>query len=167
MKNLLLQFAEYNLWANKRIAEYLLELTPEELNQEFPSSFKSIYETVQHLFFAENLWYHRILKQEPVQMPAKIQDESIRQFESRWIVQSNQWLDFMKNCREEDLHTIIDYANLKGIRFSQPLWQILHHLFNHGTYHRGQVITLLHHLGKTGLPATDFIVFARKMAQIQ
>ena len=55
MKNLLLQYAEYNLWANKRIADILNELPENILNQQFPSSFKSILKTVQHLCFAENL----------------------------------------------------------------------------------------------------------------
>jgi len=42
-----------------------------------------------------------------------------------------------------------------------PRWQIMQHVVNHGTYHRGQVIAMLRQLGAKGV-ATDLIAFYRE-----
>jgi uncharacterized damage-inducible protein DinB len=39
---------------------------------------------------------------------------------------------------------------------------MLLHVFNHGTYHRGQLVTMLRQLGIENIPATDFIVWSRE-----
>ncbi|MCW3088046.1 MAG: hypothetical protein JWQ78_1432, partial [Sediminibacterium sp.] len=39
--------------------------------------------------------------------------------------------------------------------------EILLHLFNHGTYHRGQLVTLLRQVGVEEIPRTDYIEFSR------
>ena len=167
MKNLLLQYAEYNLWANKRIADILNELPENILNQPFPSSFKSILKTVQQLCFAENLWYKRIKISRIENIPAISLDTTIQQLNYSWLNCSQLWIDLIKYCNENELQKNLDYTSLKGEKFCQPLWQLLQHLFNHQTYHRGQLITLFHLAGISGLPATDFIVFTRQDAHIQ
>lgn len=45
-----------------------------------------------------------------------------------------------------------------GIRQAQPFSNTLQHLVNHGTYHRGQVVTMLRQLGAAA-PTTDLIAF--------
>ncbi len=55
-----------------------------------------------------------------------------------------------------------DYENSKGEQFKQPIFQMLLHVFNHGTYHRGQLVTMLRQLGVENIPATDFIVWSRE-----
>ncbi len=167
MKNLLLQYAEYNLWANTRFEIILNKLPESILKQQFPSSFKSILETVQHLCFAENLWYQRLKMPEGVNPQENSALDTIQQLNSSWLASSKLWIDFVNNCTDLDFYKNIEYANLKGEKFAQPLWQLLQHLFNHQTYHRGQLITLFHLAGISGLPATDFIVFTRQYAHIQ
>ena len=57
-------------------------------------------------------------------------------------------------------------ADLKGNQFRNPRWQALQHLANHGTYHRGQITTLLRQLGATPV-STDLIGFYReRQAQV-
>jgi uncharacterized damage-inducible protein DinB len=50
------------------------------------------------------------------------------------------------------------YQNLKGETWRYPLWQQMHHVVNHSTYHRGQVVTMLRQLGAAA-PATDLLVY--------
>jgi uncharacterized damage-inducible protein DinB len=40
------------------------------------------------------------------------------------------------------------------------LAEYLLHAFNHGTYHRGQIITQAHSLGFANMPSTDFLFYA-------
>ncbi len=55
MKQLLQQYAAYNIWANKRIVETAKLLPEEQINKEIVSSFPSVYKTVLHLMEVENV----------------------------------------------------------------------------------------------------------------
>jgi uncharacterized damage-inducible protein DinB len=58
----------------------------------------------------------------------------------------------------QDPNRVIEYKNLKGDAFAKPVWEILLHVVNHGTYHRGQIAAMLRQLGHVP-PSTDFIYF--------
>ena len=76
--------------------------------------------------------------------------------------QSRQWESYVKSDAVNDAaDAILHYKNLKGEPFTQVMNEVLLHLFNHGTYHRGQLITMLHALEMDKLPATDFIIWGR------
>jgi uncharacterized damage-inducible protein DinB len=65
------------------------------------------------------------------------------------------------NITEPELSKVIHYATFAGMSTKSTLLDILHHLMNHGTYHRGQLTTFLRQLGFTKIPSTDFITFTR------
>ena len=73
------------------------------------------------------------------------------------------YLEYVAKLTPADLERIIRYKSLAGEEFSNPLWQILHQLSNHATYHRGQVVTLLRQLGAKAV-STDLIGFYREQA---
>ena len=60
MKDLLLKYAQYNVWANNLLIEVLQSLEDEQVNQEVVSSFTSIRATVYHIWSAEYIWLQRL-----------------------------------------------------------------------------------------------------------
>ncbi|MBE3554365.1 MAG: hypothetical protein IMW85_05085 [Thermicanus sp.] len=50
----------------------------------------------------------------------------------------------------------------KGERFTNHLEEIIHHIVNHGTYHRGNIAAMVRQLGQTGV-STDYIDDLREM----
>ena len=60
---------------------------------------------------------------------------------------------------------MIEYVR-NGVRYAQPFSQTFQHLVNHGTYHRGQVVTMLRQLGVQGPPSTDLIAFYREQLAV-
>ena len=58
---------------------------------------------------------------------------------------------------------MIRYKVFTGAEFSNPLWQSLHQLTNHATYHRGQIITMLRQFGAKPV-STDLIGYYRELA---
>jgi uncharacterized damage-inducible protein DinB len=72
-------------------------------------------------------------------------------------------MEFIHNLADESLDKMITYINLKGETWTYPLWQMLQHLVNHSTYHRGQVTTMLRQLGAEPA-ATDFLLFFDKIS---
>ncbi|MEP6512562.1 MAG: DinB family protein [Parafilimonas sp.] len=162
MKELLTQYAGYNLWANQRLADIALQLTEAQQEQEIQSSFNSIHKTFQHIWDAESIWWQRLKLQEQVIWPSEKTNYSMQESVNGLINQSKEWKQWVEEATEAALQHEFAYYNTKKEYFKQPVWQMLQHLFNHGTYHRGQIVTLLRQLGIQKIPVTDFIVFARK-----
>jgi uncharacterized damage-inducible protein DinB len=70
---------------------------------------------------------------------------------------------FVAGLDETAVTRPLTYVTFAGETFTQPLDQMLRHVVNHGTYHRGQVTTMLRQLG--GQPvSTDLIRFYRDRA---
>jgi uncharacterized damage-inducible protein DinB len=162
MKELLAQYADYNLWANKRICDLVINLTDEQLNREINSSFSSIYKTLVHMWSVENVWWQRMkLVENPVWVGEEF-NGSVVELTDALHHESKQWKEWVANATEAALSHEFIYRNTKKDQFKQPVWEAVHHLFNHQTYHRGQLITMLRQVGITALPATDLIAFSRK-----
>ncbi|HNI27986.1 MAG TPA: DinB family protein, partial [Leptospiraceae bacterium] len=66
----------------------------------------------------------------------------------------------LNELTEEGLKADIAYKNLKGLDFSTPLFEILLHVANHATYHRGQAASLIRRI-KGSPPVTDMIEYFR------
>lgn len=162
MKEILNQLASYSFWANKILMERLNQLPPEIFNKENGSSFGSIYNTVFHLMQAETIWWQRLKLLEPVQLPADDPSKNFRLLSEKYLSLSRQLTDWVIASGEKNLSHVFGYYNSKKEYFKQPVQQVLLHLFNHETYHRGQIITMLRQSGVDKIPATDFIVFSRK-----
>jgi uncharacterized damage-inducible protein DinB len=162
MKELLRQFAMYNIWANQKIAELILSLPEEKQKQELPSSFKSLYSTVLHMWDAESIWWQRMKLHERIIVPSENFKGTMQDVSNGLLQQNHQWLDWVNNATDIALEHVFQYQNTKKEQFKQPIYQMILHVFNHGTYHRGQLINMLRQLGIEKLPQTDFIVWSRK-----
>jgi uncharacterized damage-inducible protein DinB len=64
----------------------------------------------------------------------------------------------LESLTDELLIRRVSYENLEGVRWEYSLAEMMQHLANHSSYHRGQIAVLLRQLGQTP-PATDFLVF--------
>jgi len=162
MKELLKQYAAYNIWASQRILDVILGLAEEKQLAEVPSSFKSLYTTVLHMWDAESIWWQRMKMHERLMIPSENFKGSMQDVANGLMHQSKQWEEWVCNASDLSIEHVFQYQNTKRELFKMPVYQVLHHVFNHGTYHRGQLINMLHQLGVEKLPQTDFIVWCRK-----
>ena len=162
MKELLVQFASYHLWANELLLETILQLPAEKQNQTLPSSFPSLYKTVLHMWDAESIWWQRLKLQERVIRQSDHFTGDMQELSAQLLQQNRHWLEWVNNAGDHQLQHVFKYQNTKRESFKQPVFQMLLHLFNHGTYHRGQLVTMLRQLGEEKIPQTDFIVWSRK-----
>lgn len=163
MKELLLQYAEYNAWANKLIIDSLSQLGEAEINKEITSSFPSLKDTVYHTLGAEYIWLQRLqLAEHPVWLPATFEG-TFAEACTIWQQTSQDIIGFIKEqYRDNALEHKCEFNDRKGVPHKMAVYQILLHVFNHATYHRGQLVTMLRQVGVTSIPGTDFIGFAMK-----
>lgn len=163
MKKLFEQYASYNVWANHRLIFVLEQLDENTWYKQVPSSFDSLYKTVLHVWDSESVWLQRMRLHEHIIIPSDNFDPAFKDACNGWIHQSMQWESYIKSDQftEEAINSKLIYKNLKGEEFFQPVSEIVQHVFNHSTYHRGQLITMLRALQVDKLPSTDFIAFTR------
>ena len=162
MKQLLQQYAAYNVWANKTLTERISQLPEEIIYKETKSSFSNIYKTVMHLMEVESIWWQRLKLQEHVEWPGVNFKGNFDELSKEILSLSKQWQDWILNTNEANLTHVFAYHNSKKEYFKQPVYEMLVHLFNHQTFHRGQLVTMMRQNGIEKIPATDFIVFCRK-----
>lgn len=161
MKEILTQFAAFNQWANKRLSDTILTLSQEQQEQPVPNSFPGLKSTLLHMWDAESIWWQRLKLVENVVKPSASGEFSTEEVVSSILHHDKQWLDWITDASGSAIDHVFAYQNTKKEQFKQPVYQMLLHLFNHNTYHRGQIVTMFHHLGVASIPATDFIVFSR------
>ena len=87
---------------------------------------------------------------------------SMRELSLHLLDQNKQWKEWIAAASEPMLRHEFKYHNSKRESFKQPIYQMLLHVFHHGSYHRGQLVNMLRQLGVEKIPATDFIVWSRK-----
>ena len=161
MKELLNHYAAYNLWANERLLNIALQLSNELQQQIVESSFSSLHKTFLHIWDAESAWWQRVKLNENIIVPSIALNPSMKETATGLLNQSKEWKEWAENTKEHILLHEFKYYNTKREYFKNPIWQTLMHVFNHGTYHRGQVVNILHQLKVEKIPVTDFIAYMR------
>lgn len=161
MKQLLQQYAAYNAWASKLLFERISKLSEEEINKEIVSSFPSVYKTVQHMWLAEEVWWQRLKLVEHIELQSDKFTGSFNEMSAHLSKQSQQWVAWVDGATDNQLEHVFAYVRNKEQQ-KMPVYEMLQHVFNHGTYHRGQLVTMLRQLGADKIPQTDFTVFCRK-----
>jgi uncharacterized damage-inducible protein DinB len=151
----------YNDWANSKLAEILSSVEPSLIDTETPSSFDTIKKTVYHVWDAQEIWFTRLKGNEITDWPSKSFTGSFEEGLKLFVESSKALHDFIASKDRDFLDKQIHYKNMKGVEYAQPVEDILFHLVNHGTFHRGQVVTMLRTLGHTNLQNTDLISYMR------
>ncbi|MCM3024666.1 DinB family protein [Heyndrickxia ginsengihumi] len=130
MNELAKQLVRYHIWANQQLISHLKTLPSELFHTKVESVFPTLAETFGHIISVDYVWLSRINKEKP----SKIQ---------KWTFQ-----------------TVAAYKNTKGELFTQTLFELIQHIVNHGTYHRGNLAAMIRQLGYQGT-STDYITFLR------
>jgi uncharacterized damage-inducible protein DinB len=152
---------DFNAWANDRALSGAEKLSPEQFLQPMGSSFSSVRDTLAHICGAEWIWLERFQGRSPSALPPTGDFRDVNSLRSHWIAQESALLNFVRSLTQAELDRQFEYKTLKFGVYKNPLWQSMLHVVNHGTYHRGQVTTLLRQLGAEPL-LTDLMHFYRE-----
>jgi uncharacterized damage-inducible protein DinB len=149
---------EYTTWANARAVEAVGRLTAEEFTRESGGSFASVRDTLVHLMWAEWVWLRRWLGESPRVTFDPTEFPDLASVRTRWAEVERERAEFIEGLTDESLRRTLTYTNARGERWSYTLSDMLLHVANHSTYHRGTLTTLLRQLGRE--PAsTDFLYY--------
>ena len=151
---------DYHYWARDITLDAVTELPHEKFLQPVESSFKSLRDTVAHIYAADLVWYKRWMGTSTSLIPYD-QFPDATSIRTAWKDLETDVRQFVDNLGEECVHRVWDYKLLSGAPDTAPFWQMLVHVVNHAAYHRGQVTTLLRQLGAPPPKPTDMIAFFR------
>ncbi|MGA8036914.1 MAG: DinB family protein [Candidatus Acidiferrales bacterium] len=150
----------YNAWANRRTVEACAGLRAAQFTKDLESSFRSVRDTLVHIMAVERVWLDRwkLAWDGSFLKAAGFPDiESVR---TAWVPIERELLGFVDALSDEGTKRIVPHKNSSGAEFQMPLWELMQHVVNHGTYHRGQITTLVRQAGGKPL-ATDLVGFYR------
>lgn len=157
------QLYDFNAWADRRSLAAAAALTAEQFTKPMGNSFSSVRDTLAHIYGAEWIWLERFQGRSPASLPDTTQYPDAATLAERWGELEPRLLQFVRQLTQIDLDRVFEYKTLKFGVYSNPLWQSMQHVVNHGTYHRGQVTTLLRQLGAQPV-LTDLMHFYRERA---
>ena len=169
----------YNLWANQRMFSVLGKLSEPQLTAPVQSSFPSIHDSALHIFAAEWIWLKRWQGQSPratvldsgtgLMMYSALRNAGVDPNTLSTLPGLRSWADsleqereqLLRSLNEDRLHAPLQYCGMDGAEYSMPLVELMQHLVNHGTYHRGQITTLLRQIGAETV-GLDLVFFFRE-----
>jgi len=149
---------EYNRWANAEILNATSVLSTEQFTKDLSSSHRSVRDTLTHILWAEWLWVRRWQGLSPTIVLNPADYPEVNALREKWKEVGKDQASFIDQVTDESLAEVIAYVNMAGEEWKYPLEQMLLHLANHSSYHRGQVTTMLRQLGAKAVPL-DFLVF--------
>jgi uncharacterized damage-inducible protein DinB len=150
------QHLRYSAWASRRLLDAAQTLDSEQLHRDLGVPNKSVHGTLAHILMADRNWLARVsgrVLSNPM--------EQTEAMEAEWPRVLEQWEARAKPLTDSDLAQVIAYKDMKGNPYETPLWQIVMHVVNHATLHRGQVMAMFRQLG-VGPPPTDLIFYYRE-----
>ncbi|MFP3888577.1 DinB family protein [Priestia filamentosa] len=169
MTNFPLQFYQFNTWANEQIFKRLKELPEETYRKEIQSIFPSLSHVLTHIYLSDLGWFDVFLgkdllhalnlaKEHKEEMEAK----SLAEMEQLFTDLSERYKTFLS--KEENLPKQLSIQNPAGGVMETTVGDLVPHVVNHGTYHRGNISAMLRQMGHSSVP-TDYGMYLFLFAQ--
>jgi uncharacterized damage-inducible protein DinB len=153
---------DYHYWARDRLLDAVEPLTPDQFTRDMGNSFRSIRDTVAHVYAAEWAWHSRWLGNSPTALLSPDLFPDVTAVRQAWMALEAKVRALLDSLDEDGIQRVIEYKLINGQPGASVLWQMLQHVVNHASYHRGQVTTLLRQLGANLPKSTDLIAFYRE-----
>ncbi len=151
----------YNRWAYTRMFDRCQALSDEEYTRDLRSSFSSVRDTLAHAIGAEWLWLQRWNGTSPAGFPDTWDVSSPATLRAHWMDMVRDQQAFLDELGDGRLQAVVHYRNVSGVAYAAPLGQLMRHVVNHASYHRGQITTMLRQLGYTAV-STDLVQYHRE-----
>jgi uncharacterized damage-inducible protein DinB len=152
---------EYTVWANHRAMRASALLTVADFRKDLGSSYGGVRGTLVHMLAAEWIWLERWKGISPTRFFDESEFPDVIALRERWVAIEEHRAVWLRELPKNGPTSKVRYKNVKGEVYEAPLWQLVQHLANHSTYHRGQVTTLLRLLGARPV-GTDLLTWDRE-----
>jgi uncharacterized damage-inducible protein DinB len=154
---------DYTVWANHKLMRVAATLSVDDYKRDLKSSHGGVRGTLVHTMSAEWVWLERWKGISPTRHFDESELPDIVALSDRWSVIEQHRASWLESLKPEAMPQSLRYRNLQGQELETPLWQMVQHVANHSTYHRGQLVTMFRQLGAKAV-STDLIAWDRERA---
>ena len=158
------RLTRYNAWANKEIFDAVAALPENEAIKPRPSLFKNMVHTLNHNYVIDRIWQahlegrdHGYTARNTPDHPALAELWRLQQEVDAWYV---AWSDQLTDAALEEQ---VPFTLIGGNSGVMTRGEILLHVVNHTSYHRGFVADLFYQVPARP-PTTDLPVYIRENA---
>lgn len=156
--------SRYSAWANDRLYETLAELPRHELAKPHPIVFGSILRTLNHVYVMDLVWRahlqgtsHGFTTRNPRECPTFAELRVAQNEIDRW------YIEYSDEIHDSGYVEIVNFSFIGGGSGSMSRGDILLHVINHTTYHRGHIGCMIYQVPAEP-PTTDLPVYLRERA---
>lgn len=142
---------DYTAWASQRLMDVAGMLSQEELTRDFKTADKTVLGTLAHIYAAERVWLSLAMAEPGATFGAR-EDRDLASLQIEWPALHQRWKEWLRDACGEDVARPISFQDMNGRPCAKPAWQVVLHLVNHATHHRGQVSGFLRTMGRTPPP---------------
>lgn len=142
IKDYIKQAYDYTYWADKRYFAVAENLTEEILHKMQGHSWGDIHAMFVHMMSSEWVWLQRWHGTSPESHLNKDDFPTLALVQEQWNKIEAEMRAYIEEQTEETLQAKITYSNFRGETFSVPLYQMLMHVANHETHHRGELAAM-------------------------
>jgi uncharacterized damage-inducible protein DinB len=150
----------YTAWASQRLVHAIEHIPSDQLTRDFETSDHSILGTLVHVFAADRVWLKR-LQGEAITSFLSDSDFNLHVLQIDWPLLYGKWNEWAAGLTDESVAASVSYLDMRGNPYASSVWEVVLHVVNHGTHHRGQVAGFLRALGHTP-PQLDLIRYYRE-----
>ncbi len=154
----------YKAWADDLFLSALSSLSDAELTAPHPIVFGSLIRTLNHSYEMDYVWQchllgrpHGLTTRNPENCPAIEELVASQSSIDKWYV------DYSDSITENELVEVVEFEFIGGRAGQMNRRDILIHVVNHTTYHRGHAASILYQLDVSP-PITDLPVFLREIS---
>jgi uncharacterized damage-inducible protein DinB len=156
-------YANFNYWANQQMIHWLSQKPEALFEQTVASSFASLRLTILHIWDAELAWLDRLQNNQQSfdTYPTATFKGTNAELMAGFLANSAVLRDYVQGFTKKRFTEKCNYQSPDKKLNSQTVAEILQHVLQHSTYHRGQLVTIARGLGITDPPKSDFIYYVR------
>lgn len=145
-----------NKWAIETIITWLRNKPADLIDKEVASSFPGIRGTLIHIWDTERFWLS-VIKREPAPPSFRFTafDGTLEEVFEGIQSTSKEFAEFVTSLSDEELCEAVD-LDTPWVQGTKTRYEFIQHCINHSSYHRGQLVTIGHHVGFHDAPMTDF-----------
>lgn len=154
---------QYSAWATRSLLTVCAGLSAEQQRLDLGASHRSVLKSLHHVYVAERFWTGCLLADRIPPLDGLVKELAAPELPFDELAQSwpKIWVEidgWLATTSEEFLSQTILLTISSESRFDCPRWQILRHIVNHATLHRGQILIMLRKLGKKP-PCVDYLEY--------
>lgn len=154
------KWIQYHRWRVHKVCDNLQEIDTLRFLQPLKGSFATLSHLVGHIVSAESIWLAR-MNNEPQKFPKYEYFENTQIASNTWKSVTEEFMHKLQNLTEQELSGSFSYSNSSGRIFENTYNDALMHIFDHSTYHIGQIAWLMRSIDIVPV-STNYIFYLRE-----